>query len=238
MHKKRKTKKNAPIEKGYQRTTFLSKSFSFAATWPLASRQIIIVKWSMHTLLDLSPSADGQNEINQWLAGFNARPKSSSVCRSVSLSACSCASFHPLNFSASLRTTRLQFLWVGVQVISEKVIAVVYILSWRLYALYDTNKTYSHEQFDWFNHKYPFLSLGNTLPRCSYSVCFTVCVTGKAPHFLRLQNVEVNVGQNATFQCTAGGKWSQHDKLWLQVSPFLSAHLYRNDINSVHAGLV
>ncbi|TMS19003.1 Receptor-type tyrosine-protein phosphatase T, partial [Larimichthys crocea] len=42
------------------------------------------------------------------------------------------------------------------------------------------------------------------------------CVAGKAPHFLRLQNVEVNVGQNATFQCTAGGKWSQHDKLWLQ----------------------
>ncbi|KAJ6616693.1 hypothetical protein lerEdw1_015091, partial [Lerista edwardsae] len=39
----------------------------------------------------------------------------------------------------------------------------------------------------------------------------------KAPHFLRLQNVEVNVGQNATFQCVAGGKWSQHDKLWLQV---------------------
>ncbi|XP_077315233.1 receptor-type tyrosine-protein phosphatase T isoform X10 [Lithobates pipiens] len=37
-----------------------------------------------------------------------------------------------------------------------------------------------------------------------------------APHFLRLQNVEVNVGQNATFQCIAGGKWSQHDKLWLQ----------------------
>uniref|UniRef100_A0A8C8BUM9 protein-tyrosine-phosphatase n=1 Tax=Otus sunia TaxID=257818 RepID=A0A8C8BUM9_9STRI len=37
------------------------------------------------------------------------------------------------------------------------------------------------------------------------------------PHFLRLQNVEVNVGQNATFQCIAGGKWSQHDKLWLQV---------------------
>ncbi|EMP38229.1 Receptor-type tyrosine-protein phosphatase T [Chelonia mydas] len=34
------------------------------------------------------------------------------------------------------------------------------------------------------------------------------------PHFY--QNVEVNVGQNATFQCIAGGKWSQHDKLWLQ----------------------
>uniref|UniRef100_A0A8C5TTW2 protein-tyrosine-phosphatase n=1 Tax=Malurus cyaneus samueli TaxID=2593467 RepID=A0A8C5TTW2_9PASS len=37
----------------------------------------------------------------------------------------------------------------------------------------------------------------NTLPLLS----------GKAPHFLRLQNVEVNVGQNATFQCIAGGKW-------------------------------
>lgn len=44
-----------------------------------------------------------------------------------------------------------------------------------------------------------------------------VPLAGKAPHFLRLQNVEVNVGQNATFQCIAGGKWSQHDKLWLQV---------------------
>ncbi|XP_031423825.1 receptor-type tyrosine-protein phosphatase T isoform X7 [Clupea harengus] len=38
----------------------------------------------------------------------------------------------------------------------------------------------------------------------------------KAPHFLRLQSVEVNVGQNATFQCIAGGKWSHYDKLWLQ----------------------
>ncbi|KAL2090633.1 hypothetical protein ACEWY4_012896 [Coilia grayii] len=37
-----------------------------------------------------------------------------------------------------------------------------------------------------------------------------------APHFLRLQSVEVNVGQNATFQCIAGGKWSHYDKLWLQ----------------------
>jgi receptor-type tyrosine-protein phosphatase T len=48
-------------------------------------------------------------------------------------------------------------------------------------------------------------------------MCSLVFVLGKAPHFLRLQNVEVNVGQNATFQCIAGGKWSQHDKLWLQV---------------------
>ncbi|XP_056884846.1 receptor-type tyrosine-protein phosphatase T isoform X12 [Takifugu flavidus] len=38
----------------------------------------------------------------------------------------------------------------------------------------------------------------------------------ETPHFLRLQNVEVNVGQNASFECIAAGKWSQHDKLWLQ----------------------
>uniref|UniRef100_A0A672I1V6 Protein tyrosine phosphatase receptor type T n=1 Tax=Salarias fasciatus TaxID=181472 RepID=A0A672I1V6_SALFA len=48
----------------------------------------------------------------------------------------------------------------------------------------------------------------------------------KAPHFLRLQNVEVNVGQNATFQCTAGGKWSQHDKLWLQVGVFVQGRVF------------
>lgn len=48
-------------------------------------------------------------------------------------------------------------------------------------------------------------------------ICPLLSLIGKAPHFLRLQNVEVNVGQNATFQCIAGGKWSQHDKLWLQV---------------------
>lgn len=52
---------------------------------------------------------------------------------------------------------------------------------------------------------------------CRILMCSLVSVLGKAPHFLRLQNVEVNVGQNATFQCIAGGKWSQHDKLWLQV---------------------
>lgn len=51
----------------------------------------------------------------------------------------------------------------------------------------------------------------------SVLMCFLASLLGKAPHFLRLQNVEVNVGQNATFQCIAGGKWSQHDKLWLQV---------------------
>jgi len=55
--------------------------------------------------------------------------------------------------------------------------------------------------------------------------CVCCCVAGKAPHFLRLQNVEVNVGQNATFQCTAGGKWSQHDKLWLQVGSIASGNV-------------
>uniref|UniRef100_A0A674AIF4 protein-tyrosine-phosphatase n=1 Tax=Salmo trutta TaxID=8032 RepID=A0A674AIF4_SALTR len=54
---------------------------------------------------------------------------------------------------------------------------------------------------------------------------------GKAPHFLRLQNVEVNVGQNATFQCTAGGKWSQHDQLWLQVSPSHTALMVTRVVN-------
>lgn len=61
-----------------------------------------------------------------------------------------------------------------------------------------------------------------------YHQHIAVCVAGKAPHFLRLQNVEVNVGQNATFQCTAGGKWSQHDKLWLQVSMFTLVKLCIN----------
>ncbi|XP_065608109.1 receptor-type tyrosine-protein phosphatase mu isoform X7 [Cyrtonyx montezumae] len=38
----------------------------------------------------------------------------------------------------------------------------------------------------------------------------------KTPHFLRLQSVEVNAGQFATFQCTANGKFSPSDRLWLQ----------------------
>uniref|UniRef100_A0A8B9DIP6 protein-tyrosine-phosphatase n=1 Tax=Anser cygnoides TaxID=8845 RepID=A0A8B9DIP6_ANSCY len=36
----------------------------------------------------------------------------------------------------------------------------------------------------------------------------------KTPHFLRLQSVEVNAGQFATFQCTANGKFSSSDRLW------------------------
>ncbi|NWX63040.1 PTPRM phosphatase, partial [Promerops cafer] len=39
----------------------------------------------------------------------------------------------------------------------------------------------------------------------------------KTPHFLRLQSVEVNAGQFATFQCTANGGTDSGDRLWLQV---------------------
>uniref|UniRef100_A0A663M776 protein-tyrosine-phosphatase n=1 Tax=Athene cunicularia TaxID=194338 RepID=A0A663M776_ATHCN len=38
----------------------------------------------------------------------------------------------------------------------------------------------------------------------------------KTPHFLRLQSVEVNAGQFATFQCTANGGTDSGDRLWLQ----------------------
>lgn len=41
--------------------------------------------------------------------------------------------------------------------------------------------------------------------------------TAKTPHFLRLQSVEVNAGQFATFQCTANGATDSGDRLWLQV---------------------
>ncbi|CAI5779725.1 receptor-type tyrosine-protein phosphatase mu isoform X13 [Podarcis lilfordi] len=36
------------------------------------------------------------------------------------------------------------------------------------------------------------------------------------PHFLRVQSVEVNAGQFATFQCTANGKTIPGNRLWLQ----------------------
>ncbi|XP_053570905.1 receptor-type tyrosine-protein phosphatase mu isoform X2 [Bombina bombina] len=38
----------------------------------------------------------------------------------------------------------------------------------------------------------------------------------KTPHFLKVQNVEVNAGHFATFQCTANGKTSTADSFWLQ----------------------
>uniref|UniRef100_A0A671T253 Receptor-type tyrosine-protein phosphatase kappa n=1 Tax=Sinocyclocheilus anshuiensis TaxID=1608454 RepID=A0A671T253_9TELE len=41
----------------------------------------------------------------------------------------------------------------------------------------------------------------------------------KSPHFLRLGNVEVNAGQNATFQCIATIRDAVNNKLWLQDIP-------------------
>ncbi|XP_028618068.1 receptor-type tyrosine-protein phosphatase mu [Grammomys surdaster] len=38
----------------------------------------------------------------------------------------------------------------------------------------------------------------------------------RTPHFLRIQNVEVNAGQFATFQCSAIGRTVAGDRLWLQ----------------------
>ncbi|PNI61208.1 PTPRM isoform 7 [Pan troglodytes] len=38
----------------------------------------------------------------------------------------------------------------------------------------------------------------------------------RTPHFLRIQNVEVNAGQFATFQCNAIGRTVAGDRLWLQ----------------------
>lgn len=39
----------------------------------------------------------------------------------------------------------------------------------------------------------------------------------RTPHFMRIQNVEVNAGQFATFQCSAIGRTVAGDRLWLQV---------------------
>lgn len=40
----------------------------------------------------------------------------------------------------------------------------------------------------------------------------------KAPHFSRLGDVEVNAGQNATFQCVAAGKAAEAERFLMQVS--------------------
>lgn len=50
-------------------------------------------------------------------------------------------------------------------------------------------------------------------------IYFFSAFTDKSPHFLRLGDVEVNAGQNATFQCIATGRDAVHNKLWLQVRP-------------------
>uniref|UniRef100_A0A8C5X1P2 protein-tyrosine-phosphatase n=1 Tax=Malurus cyaneus samueli TaxID=2593467 RepID=A0A8C5X1P2_9PASS len=55
----------------------------------------------------------------------------------------------------------------------------------------------------------------------------------KSPHFLRLGDVEVNAGQNATFQCIATGRDAVNNKLWLQLDARTapSAELFTKNIN-------
>uniref|UniRef100_A0A8C3AVX6 protein-tyrosine-phosphatase n=1 Tax=Cyclopterus lumpus TaxID=8103 RepID=A0A8C3AVX6_CYCLU len=49
-----------------------------------------------------------------------------------------------------------------------------------------------------------------------YQVRTSITNGYKSPHFLRLGDVEVNAGQNATFQCIATGRDTSNNKLWLQ----------------------
>lgn len=42
-------------------------------------------------------------------------------------------------------------------------------------------------------------------------------MAAKAPHFSRLGDVEVNAGQNATFQCVAAGKAAEAECFLMQV---------------------
>lgn len=58
--------------------------------------------------------------------------------------------------------------------------------------------------------------------RCSACMCEVVCLvftpsTDKVPHFSRLGDVEVNAGQNASFQCVATGKVSEIEPFLLEV---------------------
>lgn len=41
--------------------------------------------------------------------------------------------------------------------------------------------------------------------------------TDKVPHFTRLGDVEVNAGQNATFQCVVNGRASKMDPFTIEV---------------------
>lgn len=57
-----------------------------------------------------------------------------------------------------------------------------------------------------------------------------VCID-KSPHFLRLGDVEVNAGQNATFQCIATGRDAVNNKLWLQVRDSVPILLFLYDLH-------
>lgn len=49
--------------------------------------------------------------------------------------------------------------------------------------------------------------------------------TDKVPHFSRLGDVEVNAGQNASFQCVATGKVSETEPFLLEVRTRRSAEV-------------
>uniref|UniRef100_A0A8D2Q8N9 protein-tyrosine-phosphatase n=1 Tax=Varanus komodoensis TaxID=61221 RepID=A0A8D2Q8N9_VARKO len=49
------------------------------------------------------------------------------------------------------------------------------------------------------------------------------------PHFLRVQSVEVNAGQFATFHCTASGRTVQGNRLWLQSNALTADMKIFND---------
>lgn len=61
-------------------------------------------------------------------------------------------------------------------------------------------------------------------------ICLTSFAVDKSPHFLRLGDVEVNAGQNATFQCIATGRDTSNNKLWLQVHMHVHTHLNTNHV--------
>ena len=71
-----------------------------------------------------------------------------------------------------------------------------------------------------------------TQTRCSHSVCVcsSVLSTDKVPHFSRLGDVEVNAGQNATFQCVATGKTGEEEPFLLEVSEIGRGKEYEDDI--------
>lgn len=52
---------------------------------------------------------------------------------------------------------------------------------------------------------------------CATSRLFFFSPPDKVPHFSRLGDVEVNAGQNASFQCAATGKVSESEPFLLEV---------------------
>uniref|UniRef100_A0A7N8XZP5 protein-tyrosine-phosphatase n=1 Tax=Mastacembelus armatus TaxID=205130 RepID=A0A7N8XZP5_9TELE len=69
-------------------------------------------------------------------------------------------------------------------------------------------------------NEYQTKDILNTKMCCKLYLVSPICLipfpVDKSPHFLRLGDVEVNAGQNATFQCIATGRDTSNNKLWLQ----------------------